>query len=355
MTNPAAAGIYGIAFSPYVGPWDAAGPVLYNTYTLDQVTALLTPVAAQFSRIATYGQGTFVWQNAPNVQDANRYNIQAAKAVGLSVCAGCYQQGADPGNDAINIDWTKAEIDYALDQASTYGNVVELVIGNECLWGPNSTRAIIELINYAKSTRATHFTQNTLPITTRQRWDVLGGVGNTSPGYAAMRQALLALLSVCEGFVYANMYAYFDANIATQIGSAPTQASFTQAVTNSMNGTLAALENAFTSQNVSTEIRIGETGWPTHGGQPAQPNAFLASVQQAQWYAQAMHSWSMSNGVKTILFEAYDEPWKGSSDGSNSEAFFGIWQAEGTSSAQNQYTLTGETLKYPITAGGERE
>jgi exo-beta-1,3-glucanase (GH17 family) len=350
MTSTSSAGVYGIAFSPYVGPCDAAGPVLYNTYTLDQVTALLTPVAARFSRIATYGQGTFVWQNVPQIQDANRCNIQAAKAVGLNVCAGCYQQGADPGADVINVEWTKAEINYAIDQATTYGNVVELVIGNECLWGPNSTQAIIELINYAKSKRAPHFTQETLPITTRQRWDVLGGVNNMTPGYAAMRQALLALLSACEGFVYANMYAYFDPNIAGQIARNPTQASFTQAVTNSMTGSLAALRNAFAGQNVSTEVRIGETGWPTRGAQPAQPNAFLASVQQAQWYAQAMQNWSASNGVRTILFEAYDEPWKGSPDNSNSEGCFGIWQAEGTSSAQNQYTLTGETLKYPLSA-----
>ena len=32
------AGIYGIAFSPYVGPWRTDGPVLFKTYTLDQVT-----------------------------------------------------------------------------------------------------------------------------------------------------------------------------------------------------------------------------------------------------------------------------------------------------------------------------
>lgn len=52
--------IYGVAFEPYVGPWDADGPVLYNTYTLDQVTQLLKSVAQSFALIATYGQGTFV-------------------------------------------------------------------------------------------------------------------------------------------------------------------------------------------------------------------------------------------------------------------------------------------------------
>jgi hypothetical protein len=129
----AAAGIYGIAFSPYVGPWVNDVPVLFNTYTLEQVIQLLSPVAKEFSLIATYGQGTFVWQKVPNIQDSNRYNIQAAKNVGLKVSAGCYQQGADPGRDFLNVEWTKKEIDYALHQAQTYGNVVELVIGNECL------------------------------------------------------------------------------------------------------------------------------------------------------------------------------------------------------------------------------
>ena len=342
----AAAGICGIAFSPYVGPWLDDGPVLFNTYTLEQVAHLLSPVATQFSLITTYGQGTFVWQNVPSIQDSNRYNIQAAKNVGLNVSAGCYQQGANPSGDFINVEWTKVEIDYALEQARSYGNVVELVIGNESLWGPNSTQAIIDLIGYAKAKRAPNFTHNTLPITTRQRWDVLAGVNNTTPGYAAMRSALIQLLSACEGFVYANMYSYFDPNIAGQIGRNPSQASFIQVVTASMNATLGALKIAFSSQNVSTEIRIGETGWPTHGSQPAQPNDFLASVQQASWYYEATKSCSVANGIKTIIFEAYDEPWKGSVDASNSEAFFGIWQAEGTSTARNQYTLTDEKQKY---------
>jgi len=219
-------GIHGLAFSPYVGPWLAAGPILFNTYTLDQVTQLLTPVGKLFPLIATYGQGTFVWQGVADIQDSNQYNIQAAKNVGLKVSAGCYQQGADPGSDVINVEWTKAEVDYAINQARSCGNVVELVIGNECLWGPNSTQAVTQLINYAKSGRNPDFNRDTLPITTRQRWDVLGGVNNTTPGYAAMRQALLGLLSACEGFVYANMYPYFDPKIASQIERNSSQASF---------------------------------------------------------------------------------------------------------------------------------
>jgi hypothetical protein len=131
----------------------------------------------------------------------------------------------------------------------------------------------------------------------------------------------------------------FRPHIPDQIAKNSSQDSFTQVVTNSMSRTLTALKNAFASQKVAAEIRIGETGWPTRGSQPALPKDFLASTQQAQWYYEATKSWSLSTGIKTILFEAYDEPWKGSQDAANSEAFFGIWHADGTSSARNQYTL----------------
>jgi hypothetical protein len=111
--------IYGVAFEPYVGPWVGDGPVLYNVYTLDQVSQLLKPVAEHFSLITTYGQGIFVWQGVPQIQDANRLNIQASSAAGLKVSAGCYQQGADSNNDSFNVEWTKTEIDYAIQQAKT--------------------------------------------------------------------------------------------------------------------------------------------------------------------------------------------------------------------------------------------
>jgi exo-beta-1,3-glucanase (GH17 family) len=339
--------IFGIAFEPYVGPWVGNAPVLYNAYTLDQVTQLLKPVKEHFNLITTYGQGTFVWQGKPNIQDANRLNIQAAAGVGLKVSAGCYQQGANSNADSINVEWTKTEIDYAIAQAKQYNNVVDLVIGNECLWGPNSAQAIIDLINYAKSKRAP-LTAANLPITTRQIWGVLAGVDNLDPQYAAMRQKLKALVAACESHVYANMYAYFDSDIAGKLGQNPTQASFTQAVTGNMSSHLQALKKAFTDQAVGLEIRIGETGWPTQGSQPQQPATYLGSPTFAQWYYAAMADWSNANNVKTVMFEAFDEPWKGAADGSSSEAFFGIWQANGTAPDQGHYTLNGVTQKYNI-------
>ena len=87
---------------------------------------------------------------------------------------------------------------------------------------------------------------------------------------------------------------------------------------------------------------------PTQGSQKDQPNASLANVTNAQWYYQAMVNWANSNGVNTVIFEAYDEPWKGPADGSDSEAFFGMWKANGTASDRGHYTLNGVSPKYPI-------
>jgi hypothetical protein len=131
---------YGICFEPYVGPWVGGQPVLFNAYSPAEVAKLLAPLkAAGFARISTYGQGTFVWQGNPIVQDSNKWNIQAAAAAGMKCSAGCYQQGANPGGDSINVAWTETEINYAIAQAKAFPGIVdELVVGNECIWGPNS-------------------------------------------------------------------------------------------------------------------------------------------------------------------------------------------------------------------------
>lgn len=338
---------YGVCFEPYVGPWVSGQPVLFNAYSFAEVTAMLAPVAKDFSRISTYGQGTFVWQGVPRIQDSNMWNVAAAAKHGLKVSAGCYQQGANPGGDSINVAWTKTEIGYALDQAQDHPGVVdELVIGNECIWGPNSAAAITELLTYVKAkikVLGLH-----IKVTTRQRWDVLAGVSNQTPGYAATRQAILDLLSACDGFVYANIYPYFDPGIASAIGQSPTQDQFSKAVTASFLGSYDALQTAFSSNGVAAEIRIGETGWPTSGSQPAQPDASLANSTFASWYFGAIGALLALHKIKGFCFEAYDEPWKGDAAGDSSEGHFGIWSATGSAATPAKYVLTGEKQKYHV-------
>lgn len=337
--------IMGASFQPYVGPWVDGMPVMWNAYSLAQVTSLLQPVAAAGLRaISTYGQGTFVWQGVPRIQDSNQYNVQAAAACGIRVSAGCALQGIS--GDSFNVEWSKCEVDFALAQAKKYKNVIDIVIGNESIFGPNSANQLVSLIQYAKTARQKLRLKT--PITTRQRWDVMAGVNNTTSGYATTRAALLSLVAACDKYLYVDMYPYFDPGIAGAIGSAgATQAQFTTAVQNSMTATWTALTTAWSAQSLTTGLRIGETGWPTLGSQAGQPTTWLASVQFARWYYAAMSSWMATNNVLGYIFEAYDEPWKGPSS-ANSETSFGIWTATGTATSPSQYTLSAETQKYTI-------
>ena len=338
--------ILGVSFQPYVGPFDGSQPVLYNAYSLGQVTELLAPiVSAKFKAISTYGQGTFVWNQKPIIQDSNQYNIQAAAANGLKVTAGCAIQGLS--GDSFNVDWSKCEVDFAISQAQAWGNVTDLAVGSECLFGPGTTGDLVTLINYAK--KAVKKAGLSIPVVTRQRWDVMAGVNNTKSSYKTMRKALLSLVAACDGYLFIDMYPYFDPNIAGAIGGpSATQAQFTSAVQNSMTATWAALVAAWTAQKLTAGLKLGETGWPTSGSQPLQPAAWLATVQFAQWYYEAIKAWMSQNSVEGYIFEGYNEPWKGVADGSNSEGHFGIWAAQGTSSGPSQYTLTGELQKYSV-------
>jgi len=334
---------YGACFEPYVGPFVGSQPVLYNAYTKDQVVAMLTAVNNDgFKHLLTYGQGVFVWQGKPLVQDSNKFIIEAAAGLGQRVSAGCYQQGANPGGDSFNVAWTKAEIDYAIDQAKKYKNVEELLITNESIWGPGSLANITSLLAYAKGLRGS------LPIsvTTHQRWDVLAGVDNHTPSYAPIRQGLLTMLAACETCIYANVYPYFDSNLWAQLGTNPTEAHFKSVVTASLEGTWQALLTAFQNNGITLECRIGEIGWPTQGSQAAQPHPELATPTYAKWHYDAVATWLAKNGVKAYLFEAIDEPWKGNQAGNNSEAYFGKMVADGSATNPGSYTLRSVKAKY---------
>jgi|SRR5579859_4611109 len=85
--------------------------------------------------------------------------------------------------------------------------------------------------------------------------------------------------------------------------------------------------------NSAAEFWIGETGWPTDGG---NFGAALPSIPNAQtfWYegACAIREW----GVNIFIFEAFDETWKPATSGKDVETHWGIW----TDSRQAKFNLT---------------
>ncbi|MDZ4833080.1 MAG: hypothetical protein SGJ27_04695 [Candidatus Melainabacteria bacterium] len=366
MSTGGAGGIIGLAFQPYVGGFvNGNATTQFDGYSLDTVKALMQQLKNDgYTDVATYSQGSFYFGGqfyGPTAATAgsNKFNIQAAAAVGLGISAGVFQQGVN--GDSFNVADTTQELAFILQQAQLYpGTVKEIIICNESIFGAGSLNDLNTLIAAAIALRnstpvtpgsATMFSAETLPITTRQRWDVLAGVNNNAN---PLQGALKTLINSVEGHIYANMYAYFDGALPDSWSTAPAdQTAFTTAVTNSMSGTLTALKTAFQGQGIATNIRIGETGWPTEGLRaPPLPTApALGNVTLSNWYFQAMKTWSATNNVPTVIFQAYDQPWQTvpaaqvpTTPGS-SEGYFGLYTANGVST-QTSFTLTSITNKF---------
>lgn len=74
-------------------------------------------------------------------------------------------------------------------------------------------------------------------------------------------------------------------------------------------------------------VIITEAGWPTaSNGRGIEPwNA--SEALQARYYRELM-AWTRSEGILTFVFEAFDEPWKGSPDPLEPEKHWGLFTVE---------------------------
>ncbi|MBX9687872.1 MAG: hypothetical protein K2X27_14295, partial [Candidatus Obscuribacterales bacterium] len=365
-------GIYGTAFEPYVGGIvpGAANYTLFGGYTFGQTLTLLSSVAAsqQFQIVSTYNFGTTADPSAQNGYaplGAAAFVIPTAKLLGLRVSAGVGIQPGGPGT-ALDLPGTQADINFTLQAAKQYGNVVELVVGNECLDPTSQATINLSLTNlstditYANTLMGT--LGLTLPITTRQRHDLMSSQSFLQNTPAGGNPSLANIINnQLSGYIYANIYPYYD-NLNL------TAANFTSTVQQDMTTQYTGVYNAFQTAGVTTtDIRIGETGWaalpPTQPANlPAPPvMPSQATLQFAQMYYPAMQQWSATSknlvtGNTGIIiadyFESFDEPWKVNSGppSQNGEPYFGIWTATGSSSPSpyGGYTLASVQQKYPL-------
>ena len=77
------------------------------------------------------------------------------------------------------------------------------------------------------------------------------------------------------------------------------------------------------------QIVITEAGWTTcSNGRGIEPEN--ASVELQAIYYQQLVEWSEENQITTFVFEAFDEPWKGSPDPSEPEKHWGLYYVDRT-------------------------
>ncbi|MGD8235950.1 MAG: glycosyl hydrolase family 17 protein [Chromatiales bacterium] len=74
-------------------------------------------------------------------------------------------------------------------------------------------------------------------------------------------------------------------------------------------------------------VVITEAGWTTRSnGRGIEP--WNASQEHQAYYCKELINWSRENQILTFLFEAFDEPWKGSPDPHEPEKHWGIYTVD---------------------------
>lgn len=71
-------------------------------------------------------------------------------------------------------------------------------------------------------------------------------------------------------------------------------------------------------------VVITEAGWPTRSNGRGIPPEHAGEAEQAT-YLRELTRWVTEQGILTYLFEAFDEPWKGSADPAEPEKHWGIY------------------------------
>lgn len=354
--------IQGFEFQPYVGgrisnsnsnfvqfaayPYQTVIALIANALvTKDSATGVVSP---QFQYVSGYTQVS-----------STAYVIPAARQLGLRASAGVFADINGDGSMTQSAYNTAIyDTNAAVSAAALYGNVLDVVVGNEDIVANTGTSDAsasmttlqhliqggtvqIQFVGPATATGAqplrntatnpltgTNFTSTTLPVVTRQQNGVLNLVTDPLPNNA---NGMIALMNSLDGYVYGNYYPFFDeTTVVPTLLSNPSinQSSFATLVQNYMTQQFGINATNFATAGVNTKIRIGETGWATPmtsaSVNPLTGYQGVGLPQQnttwAQWYYPAMQQWSstyvnpQTNAAGVIIadyFASYDEPWKG--------------------------------------------
>jgi len=92
---------------------------------------------------------------------------------------------------------------------------------------------------------------------------------------------------------------------------------------------------------VDKEVIIGETGWPSCGDAIGDA---VPSPENSGFYFLNFVSWARVNNVPYFYFEAFDELWKETYEGSPN-ACWGIWERNGNMKPQMREIFEGKTIQ----------
>ncbi|MBK8623201.1 MAG: glycosyl hydrolase family 17 [Saprospiraceae bacterium] len=245
-----------------------------------------------------------------------------------------------PVNHDEESDRNAVEIDRAVELANTYPDIVKIIaVGNEAMvkWATSyyvQPWVILKWVNHLQNLKKEGKLSKDLWVTSS---DDFASWGGGDPGYHTID---LENLIKAVDYVSMHTYPYHNTHYNPDFWFSP----HNESEFNEVQKAETAMERAliFAKQqykNVKSyvhsispdkPIHIGETGWASvsDGFYGAVGSKASDEYKQALYY-QKMRNWTHAENISCFYFEAFDEPWKDSSNKNGSENHFGIFTVDG--------------------------
>ena len=272
--------LHGLDFSPYLG---RKTPGSRPPITERQLRARMAIVAPYTEWIRTFG----------SLQGMEKAG-QIAHEMGLKVAQGAW----------LNRDLSTNDLEIAnLIAAAKAGHVDLAIVGGEVLLRDDLTED--QLIGYIDQVRKE---VPGIPVTTAVISDEI-----------LLHPAVVSAVDV----VLVNYYPFWE---GTRVEEAI--------------ASIHRLHQQVTAVVGNKEVIVAETGWPSCGKQFGEA---LPSPANASLYFLNFVSWARANDVPYFYFEAFDERWKATYEGSPN-ACWGIWNKDGELKPGMKDVFDGKTM-----------
>ena len=237
-------------------------------------------------------------------------------------------------------DRNKVEIEEAVRLAKTYPDIVKVIaVGNEAMvkWATIyyvEPHIILKWVQYLQKLKRANALDRDLWITCSDDFASWGG------GDASYKTRDLEAIIRAVDYVSFHTYPFHNSHYNPQFWKTPETENALSELEKADNAMKRALEfsiNQYTkvkeyvhSISPNKPIHIGETGWASNsdGFYGSEGSRAADEYKQALFYKN-MRNWCSKNNISCFYFEAFDEPWKDSTNPKGSENHFGLFTVDG--------------------------
>ena len=248
---------------------------------------------------------------------------------------------SSPDHTQEDVATNAREIAAAVEMVNDYADIVKFIaVGNEAMvqWATSyyvEPGIILNHVNYFQDLKANGGIPADTWITSSDNFASWGGGGGEYH-----KADLNALINAVD-FVSLHTYPFHDTHYNPAFWQVPaaeeslsTEDKIAAAMLRSKDYAISqyqAAKSYIDSHSLSSKpIHIGETGWSTIANwQYGNPGSNAADEYKEKLYFEHMREWTNQNGIAMFYFEAFNEPWKDSSNSQGSENHFGLFTVEG--------------------------